>query len=386
MIRRVVILTAAVMLAVSCSSSSSGSSTSSTSTNSSTTPGGGSTSVAAKASTSRTVWLCKPGKRPDPCTNDETTTEITADGKQTVVRPKIATDPKIDCFYVYPTVSYQKTAVANLDIDPEEIAVANAQASRFSQVCKVYAPMYRQRTIGGIFGAKASALASGYAYEDVKAAWNDYLAHDNHGRGVILIGHSQGSFVLTKLIASEIDTKPAVRKLLVSAMLLGGNVMVPTGKDVGGSFQHVPVCRANSQTGCVVAYSSYSSTPPAGALFGHGGNGQQVVCTNPAALGGGVAPLQNAFPVGTSLLGGIAGTKDTVSTPWVSYPGLFTGECRTVGDATWLQVNDVRGPGDQRPKLTESLGPTWGLHLFDVNVAFGDLVALARSQAASWKG
>jgi hypothetical protein len=333
-----------------------------------------------------TVWLCKPGTTPDPCRNDETTTAVAGDGSTTVTHPTLATDPKVDCFYVYPTVSYQKTPVANLKIDPEEIDVANAQASRFSQVCNVYAPMYRQRTISGIFGAKATPAESAYAYDDVKAAWEDYLANDNHGRGVILIGHSQGSFVLTKLIATEIETKPAVRKLLVSAMLLGGNVTVPVGKTVGGSFKHVPMCTAASQTGCVVAYSSFAQQPPKGALFGNGGDGKQVVCTNPAALGGGKATLHDAFPVGASLLGGLADVKDSIKTPWVSYPGLFSGECTTVGDSTWLQVDEVRAPGDTRPELKESLGPPWGLHLYDVNVAMGDLVSLARAQAAAWKG
>jgi hypothetical protein len=177
-----------------------------------------------------------------------------------------------------------------------------------------------------------------------------------------------------------------VRKLLVSAMLLGGNVTVPVGKTVGGSFKHVPMCTAASQTGCVVAYSSFAQQPPKGALFGNGGDGKHVVCTNPAALGGGKATLHDAFPVGASLLGGLADVKDSVKTPWVSYPGLFSGECTTVGNSTWLQVDEVRAPGDTRPELKESLGPTWGLHLYDVNVAMGDLVSLARAQAAAWKG
>ncbi len=84
----------------------------------------------------------------------------------------------------------------------------------------------------------------------------------------MLIGHSQGAFMLTQLIKQQIDTKPAVRKLLVSAILLGGNITVPIGKDVGGSFQHVPACRSNRQTGCVVAYSSFLDPPPANTLFG----------------------------------------------------------------------------------------------------------------------
>ena len=61
------------------------------------------------------VWLCKPGQTPNPCLADLTTTVITAGGTKTVERSSPAADPKIDCFYVYPTVSQQKTANANLD-------------------------------------------------------------------------------------------------------------------------------------------------------------------------------------------------------------------------------------------------------------------------------
>src|SRR5260370_15511573 len=93
------------------------------------------------------------------------------------------------------------------------------------------------------------------AYNDVLDAWNYYLEHDNQGRGVVLIGHSQGSFVLTELIKNEIDGKP-VQARLVSALLLGMNLAVPRGKDVGGSFHHVPLCRAPRQAGCSGTYAS----------------------------------------------------------------------------------------------------------------------------------
>ena len=39
-------------------------------------------------------------------------------------------------------------------------------------------------------------------------------------------------------------------------------------------------------------------------------------------------------------------------------------------------------PGDTRPRvLPKSLGPAWGLHLVDVNVALGNLVDLVRTQS-----
>ena len=37
-------------------------------------------------------------------------------------------------------------------------------------------------------------------YRDVVDAWNHYLEHDNDGGGVVLMGHSQGTGVLVKLI------------------------------------------------------------------------------------------------------------------------------------------------------------------------------------------
>ncbi len=61
------------------------------------------------------------------------------------------------------------------------------------------------------------------------AAWRDYLAHDNHGRGVVLIGHSQGAYVLKHLVKTVIDRSPAERRLLVSAILLGGQVLDANG-------------------------------------------------------------------------------------------------------------------------------------------------------------
>ena len=68
-------------------------------------------------------------------------------------------------------------------------------------------------------GASRSAATSSNAFET-------YLKKYNHGRGFVLIGHSQGSFVLRSVIAKLVDPKPSVRKRLLSAILMGGNVLV----------------------------------------------------------------------------------------------------------------------------------------------------------------
>jgi hypothetical protein len=338
-----------------------------------------------------TVWLCKPGTKPDPCASGLDTTEVAADGSKTVHHVSAASDPPLDCFYVYPTVSTQPTLSANLHIDPEETGVAIAQTAQFSQVCRVYAPMYRQLTLKAINPSSRGggfAQAAATAYGDVRNAWLDYLAHDNDGRGVVLIGHSQGAFVLSQLVKGEIDNDAAQRRLLVSAILLGGNVLVPTGKTVGGSFQHVPACTTSSQVGCVVAYSTFLDPPPANSLFGRSRlPGQQVLCTNPAALGGdSSAVLHPLFPTKAGgAVGSLIRSLPNEATPWVTYPDLYKGQCMDTGGASWLQITPTPAPGDTRPIVTQQLGPTWGLHLVDVNIAFADLVDLVAHEAKAYE-
>ena len=356
------------------------------------------------ASGMSTVWLCRPGLAKNPCTAPLTTTVVRPNGSWSIQTSRPARNPPIDCFYVYPTVSQQKTVNANLHIDPEEQAVARAQASRFSQVCRVYAPMYPQLTRSAIGKGRTAIPAQGAvtAYLGVLSTWKDYLAHYNHGRGVVLIGHSQGASLLVPLMRREIDPNAAVRRHLVSALLMGGNVTVPVGSGVGGSFQHIPACRSNSETGCVVAYSSFDETPPTNSLFGRVGtsfsarsglaptasSNLQVLCTNPADLVGGAGRLEPYLPTsstpGTASSVPSAATAAKVRTPWVTYPDLYSAQCESSGGSNWLQVDDIAGPKDSRPVVKEVLGPTWGLHLVDINIALGNLVNLVRDQAAAY--
>lgn len=351
-----------------------------------------------------TVWLCFPGSANDPCAGNLIYTSISPHGTRSVVHAAASSDPPIDCFYVYPTVSTQPTPNANLHIDPAETNVALLQAARFSEDCRVYAPMYRQATIAAIFDGEKGVNAV-ELYEDVLSAWSYYLAHYNDGRGVVLIGHSQGSFVLESLIKLEIETHPDQLSKIVSAILLGGNVNVPSSQPAttgsspssgpalgttplqGATFSSISPCRSSSQTGCLIAYSSFDATPPADSLFGRTSvPGEEVLCTNPAdpaAPVGKAVPIQPYLPLDDiTLFGGTSAAG--VTTPWVSYPGRFTAACEYADGASWLQINGPTSPSAGSPYLTTALGPTWGLHLVDPNIAMGNLVSLVHSEAVSW--
>jgi hypothetical protein len=307
-----------------------------------------------------------------------------------VVHPAKVKKPAIDCFYVYPTVSDQKTTLANLHVDPEERSIALYQAARYSQYCRVFAPMYRQVTVPALqSGNHESPKQLATPLGDVRTAFATYLRKYNHGRGFVLIGHSQGSFVLEQLIAKDIDTHATVRMHLVSAILLGGNVLVKRGKTVGGSFKHVPACRSASQLGCVIAFSTFDQPPPANSLFGRTTvAGDQVLCTNPAALGGGAADVDPIFPSApfapnTLIAAGISLLKLTqpqASTIWTSEPGAYRARCSSAGGANVLQIIPLRGA--QKP--TPSPDPTWGLHLVDANIALGNLLGVVHSEAAAF--
>jgi hypothetical protein len=86
-------------------------------------------------------------------------------------------------------------------------------------------------------------------------------------------------------------------------------------------------------------------------------------------------------------LGGLSGvTPPELPTPWVSEPDLYSGQCLSQGGATWLQVSAPIHIGDPRKIVGQTLGPTWGLHLVDVNIALGNLVSLTRNEASAYRG
>lgn len=341
------------------------------------------------------AWLCRPGKADSACAQTQDTSSVAGDGRVTRQAYHADADAKVDCFYVYPTTSEDQTP--NSDMQPgNEILATAREFGAFGASCRQFAPLYRSITLRGLrsalLGFPLAGLDPALAYNDVRDAWAYYLAHDNHGRGVVLIGHSQGGQILSHLLASEIEGKPAQQQL-VAALLLGANVMVPPGKDVGGSFKAIPLCRSAGQTGCIIAYSTYRATLPPStdppAHFAQANDGLVAACTNPAALGSDDKALLDArFSTGK-----IAWSKTaTIDTPYVRVPGLVSGQCVSRGDYRYLEISLDAKAGDARTAdipgdliIFGRPDPLWGLHAADMPLAMGNLIDLVGRQAQAWK-
>ena len=333
-------------------------------------------------------WVCRPDKS-DVCDGNLNATIVQADGTMTVERWAPATNAPVDCFYVYPTSSWD--AGDNSDLRPgawEEIAATRTQAARFGSTCRVFAPVYRSITTTWVVNAYLSATGFGVfpedladvAYADVVAAWRQYLTVDNNGRGFVLIGHSQGSEMLSRLLTEEIIPAPAVKARLVSALLIG----LPADSHPDQSA--VPSCTSATQTGCHLAYTSFrASRPPAPdsamarSSFAHD-------CTNPAALGGGRAALRSYFPTAGYRW---QSTGRYITTPFVTLPGLVEGECVSRDGFTYLSITVNARPADPRTDnvpgdMAGALAGEYGLHASDVQLALGNLVEVVGRQAAAY--
>jgi pimeloyl-ACP methyl ester carboxylesterase len=358
--------------------------------------------AAADSAPAATKWLCGPGVANDPCRPSLSTTVYHGWGVQAGrFTARRARDRGVACFYVYPTVSNQPTRLATKRVDPEIRSIALYQAARFSQVCRVYAPVYRQATVPALQGGTTTRRDYLTAYGDVEDAFDAFLRHIGRHRGFVLIGHSQGSFHLQRLIRRHIDNRARLRHRLVSAMLLGGDVTVRKGSDRGGVFRHVPTCERATQLSCVLAFSTFNETPPTTTFFGRGanrvadfldlptGSRLETACTNPAALGSnGTHALTSVVPTepfapGTLIAAGISllGLQwPAPPTTFVQSEGAFTGGCSRAGGAHVLRI--ASAPGTPVPNASPT--PDWGLHLVDANIAQGDLVKVLRRQIRTY--
>ncbi len=324
------------------------------------------------------MWLCKPGIASDKCLElDQTITYVYEDGNTAVFEHESVVDAPFDCFYVYPTVDNREEPGNMLDVSDDTLMLRPLynQAARFTRLCALYAPKYRQMTIGTYqlenpFDSEYFQLG----YSDIEQAFNQYL-FENPGRNFVLMGHSQGSHVLLQLLKNRIDNDETLRDRMISALTVGptGRLKVPVGEQTGGTFANIPLCRYAAETGCIVAYDSIAAVDGLRPAVP-----QPRPCVDPTQLGGesGIAAvtIYNSdegipFPEG-------------VETYWIGYPGLYSGSCARDG---FLGVGVAPGRATlYTPELIQTFFGGSSLHLADYNFGMGDLLRIVETQAANF--
>jgi Protein of unknown function (DUF3089) len=338
------------------------------------------------------MWLCRPDFPDDVCHRDATATEVHPNLSRTVARSAPAAHPPVDCFYVYPTVDMKILPGNHTDTQDSRAAAEAtvAQVAPFQQVCELYVPLYRQVTFGTyVFGGKGEEARSEVAYSDVEDAFLHYMGQYNHGRKVVLLGHSQGADMIVRLLKSRFENDPVMRSRLLVAMPIGGPVEVPKDGVVGGTFSTLPLCTKPDELGCIIAYQSRPSGGKVGKPAFEPQPGNEIACVNPALPSGRGASwfARSLFPI-TALtrpwLHGVEG----IETPFLLLRNFYTGACTEGPNGyRYLAVAAAPGADDARQSALDLAAGQFngllGLHVADFQFAMGDLIDLVARRTAS---
>jgi hypothetical protein len=310
------------------------------------------------------MWMCKPGLAKNYCLeNIADATESLPDGTFQPFMDDLRTDHPIDCLFWYPTVNRTEEPTSLDFSDPEPmLSSVRSQAARFSRVCNVYAPFYRQNPLNTM----GRMVDPSRGFSDVVEGFKHYIANWSEGRNFVIYGHSQGTGHATRLIQQEINGNEDLRKRLVSTLLIGGGLSATT-------FANIPLCKEPNQFGCAIGYRAYGPTQPLDGISA------TLACTNPGALGGGKAMMKGSFfrASGTNY-------QMPLGPDFTEYWGLFrnrfTAECiKAPSGGEVLQIKYVEGDMRKMPiDLVTEIGG--GLHVFDYQFPLDDLVELVRAQ------
>ncbi len=192
------------------------------------------------------AWLSRPGTRDDPA-------RWLPPGVPAVASTRAA------IFFVPPT-TYLNRAHWNAPIDDKEAdgrahVIVSTEASAFSNVGQVWAPRYRQATVGAFLTTNAdSERALALAYSDVARALDAFLAQAPADAPIIIAGHSQGSYHLLRLLKERIAGDAALKRRIVAVYAVGWPISIKADLPALG----LPACDTPDQRGCILSWESFA--------------------------------------------------------------------------------------------------------------------------------
>ena len=168
-----------------------------------------------------------------------------------------------DTFFVLPTVSLKDRKPGNVNpADKRTVRLFEKTLSMekgiVSDSTNVYAPLYRQATLGCYLDADGHANIDAdlkeygeIAYEDVHAAFVHYLESLNEDRPFILFGYSQGADLVLRLLA-DFGNNETFQRNFVVAYVIG----TPVTRDYLQEHPSLSMAQAKDDTGVIVSYNA----------------------------------------------------------------------------------------------------------------------------------
>lgn len=243
------------------------------------------------------MWIARPGLADDP-------SRWLPSG---VSRP--STPLPVAVFFVHPTSYIEKGAWNGALGDPTARArsamFVQGMASPFNAAAGVWAPRYRQATVGAFLTDKPEADAAlDLAYSDVLAAFDAFVKQAPHDQSIVLAGHSQGAYLLRRLMRDRIAGQPIARRI-AAAYVIGWPVSLTHDLPRMG----LPACNGADQPGCVASWLSVADPADTTSLMrayarrrgldGRAVGSSPFLCTNPLTGLSGGAGAPAALNLGT---------------------------------------------------------------------------------------
>lgn len=265
------------------------------------------TAAAPNAYADPSMWYSRPGTENDPAQwrpgmaeNPVSPDSAEALGSDSIVPPPNSADAlrtkaevgDAAIFFVHPTSYFSKSSwnapLDDADANHRADLFLRGMASAFDDAGDVWAPRYRQATLGAFLASDrvTAGKAIDAAYRDVEQAFNAFLAAQPKDKPIILAGHSQGALHLTTLLKNRIAGTPLAKRI-VAAYLVGWPVSVETDLAAMG----LPACQTPDDARCILSWVSFAApADPSMVLDAYDGTigfdgrpraNTRILCTNP---------------------------------------------------------------------------------------------------------
>ena len=281
-------------------------------------------------------------------------------------------------FFIHPTSHFDRLHW-NSSIDETLIAgrtetLLRGLATPFSAAAELWAPRYRQATLGAFLNDRPSGRkALDVAYGDVLAAFDTFVASVDPRLPIVIAGHSQGAFHLMHLMQDRVAGKPLAARV-AAAYAVGW----PVSLDHDLPEMGLPACDGPDQAGCVISWQSFAEPAETDmvreayarfpGLDGRARGNSPFLCVNPVSGRPGDETPAIANP-GTLV-------PDTASTGASLIPGLVPARCAPDG---FLMI----GPA---PQLGPFVAPGNNYHVYDIPLFWSALRADVARRVKAWHG